>query len=562
MLGVKGLQRGTHNMGNTSLLARLQLTSLHLFFPDDQFLFCFFFSLVLPVRGISILSTHPRSLQICQQNLCNVMGTVKISCTLCRQRKVKCDRTIPRCINCLKRGLVCQFPNSFRSQSLKRPDPGHEEKDVQWYYGHNSSEFLERLLSWKIKVKEEAPPLKLHALPRLVEDDNHNLAMVKLIVDRLLNSPMAKFYRIFVDFEDIRIRLRLTILLTCDSYLVICGIALVCNRYVHVLSEDQLSELSNSMTSLLNECPLTESKIIAMLLLLEYHYTRFDVNVAYRLLFLAASDAYALGIHLQQSRLWIALAFYDSAICSCVGRPTALNHLLLSLAEPKPDELAAVVETVWRCNAEARRTPLEYERILVVDSECDQKRQLLSHDDIFSTQLSVILLANQAKLHFSFLANDFSVFKVQKVLEKLLGEFRHVLEHLKMQRELHQENADLGNFRLQLPFVWCFGYQSLLVLLVFLTKKQLYTEDITSEVDSLMNFAKENSDIELDPIFAEVLSTVHKCIVDLKDERFNCQSDTKGISAIDLVNPEFFHEVEFWSSLASLEQSSWEASTS
>lgn len=406
-------------------------------------------------------------------------------------------------------------------------------------------------------MKEDVLPLKLHALPRLVEDDNHNMTMVRLIIDRLLKSPMAKFYREFVYFEDILARLRLTTLLACDSFLLVCGMALVSNRYVHFLSEDRLAELSKSMTNLLNECPLSDSKISAMLLLLEYHYTRFDINTAYRLLFLAASDAYALGIHLQQSRLWVALAFYDSVICSCVGRPTALNHLLLSFSEPNLDQLAAVVETIWRCNAEARRTPPEYERILDVDSECDKRRQLLSDGDIFSRQLSVILLANQAKLHFSFLTNDFSVFKIQKLLEKLLGDVHHVLDLLKMQREGHQVKAVPGDFRLQLPFVWCFGYQSLLVLLVFLTKKQLYTEKITSEVDLLMNFAKENSDVDLDPIFTEVLSAVHKCIVDLKDERFNCQFDTKSMSAIDLVNPEFFHEVEFWTSLASLEQSGW-----
>lgn len=489
------------------------------------------------------------------------MENSKVSCLLCRKRKVKCDRTLPRCLKCLKKHQLCQFPGIFRSQTLVH----HQVEDIRkrnshhaYFYGHNSSNFLEKLSSRNLDDREDPSRQKLFALPQLVDDADRNLKILRVMIEQLKNSKMSELYRDFLDFDIICTLL--ASLVPCETSLTIYGMVLVANRYVQILSENQLSSLSHLMTNMIDECPLKPLKISSMLLLIEFHYSRFEINSAYRLLFLATSDAYALGIHKSDSPLWVSLAFYDTVICSSVGRPTSLTNLLFSVRSLELERVVSVVEIIWRCNNEAQKSPLNYKTIIELDCDCDKGVELISSGGIFSSHLSVILLANQAKIHLSFLQNEYSVYKIQKLLEKILHEMGKIIQFLKEEGKLNNGRTILSEFKSQFPFAWCFGYQSLLILLVFLTKKQLYTERMCSEAYNLADIVKEKIDEELDPLFVNVLSAVKSCILDLKDK--NGQGEANRMPDIDFTNPHFFHEVDFWSSLASIEQSSWESSSS
>src|SRR6187549_3042720 len=47
-------------------------------------------------------------------------ATKLLSCANCRQRKIKCDRNPPRCLQCAKSELDCVFPSRKRTQRPRR----------------------------------------------------------------------------------------------------------------------------------------------------------------------------------------------------------------------------------------------------------------------------------------------------------------------------------------------------------------------------------------------------------------------------------------------------------
>lgn len=46
-------------------------------------------------------------------------STSKTVCRLCRQRKTKCDRNLPKCSFCIKAKVVCQYVPEPRKRGLR-----------------------------------------------------------------------------------------------------------------------------------------------------------------------------------------------------------------------------------------------------------------------------------------------------------------------------------------------------------------------------------------------------------------------------------------------------------
>ncbi|RSL64930.1 hypothetical protein CEP54_004469 [Fusarium duplospermum] len=56
----------------------------------------------------------------------------RLSCTPCRQKKLKCDRVLPQCGRCARAGEECSFPTSRKVNKGKRKQVRElEEKLVQ-----------------------------------------------------------------------------------------------------------------------------------------------------------------------------------------------------------------------------------------------------------------------------------------------------------------------------------------------------------------------------------------------------------------------------------------------
>lgn len=478
----------------------------------------------------------------------------------CRERKVKCDRNAPQCLNCTKRHLVCRYPSSFRNHSISLLTRALLEKNSQsgYYYGHNSSDSLERGLARSLAKKDPSGPV-LYELPVLVENHPvHNVAMMKMLVDELHFSMMAPFYQEFLDFDDLSNKVVPDQQsLDHETILLLYGVALVANRYVLVLPEEKLLELKEKMVRIMDSCPLSQSKVSALVLLIDFHHFRFDINGAYRYLFAAASDAYALGLHETNSLPWLSVAYLDALICSSVGRPTAVNTHLRSLLARTPlgPNMSKVADLVWQSNAQMQRRPQEYSKILELDTDYDNSVDTLTSGDLNASGLAVILIANQIKIHYSFLDRDFSNYKILFLLKKFLRELRLTIKHLKEENVTKKGYPKSRKLRTQYPYVWCFGYQGLLILLGFITKIQPCTESLLEEIEGLRVYVSDNTLFEQDLAFSEILEAVHSALSELQDPKVENPVVFDSIQSVNLNNPLFYHELEFWSNLASNEAS-------
>lgn len=61
------------------------------------------------------------------------MSDYPISCITCRRRKIKCNKKKP-CNQCLRKGIVCEFPSKFRNISIPSDGESHD-------YGQNYSNY-------------------------------------------------------------------------------------------------------------------------------------------------------------------------------------------------------------------------------------------------------------------------------------------------------------------------------------------------------------------------------------------------------------------------------------
>lgn len=485
------------------------------------------------------------------------MTVHRLSCYQCRVLKIKCDRSVPRCYSCTKKGKVCEFPNLFRNHTLVllTRELRNRQPNGDFYYGKSSSNILERILSVKAPKQEPETP-KLHSLPRVTEgDDAYNISILRLLVGQLQKSLMALFYKEFVNAEEIADQIQLHSLVDTESMVLILGVVLVANRYLKVIPEHTLMLLKSHMVTLLEECPHCPAKVSVMILLMEFFYCRFAINSAYRYLFLAASDCYALGLHELSSPLWTVVAFYDSIICSSVGRPTAIGKNFLPTAAESAVGRAMVnmVGVSWECNSEMQQKVPAYHRVLELDAEFDRKIKEIQDGDRSINYLAVVMMANQIKLHYSFISNDFSSYKLPILIKRNLADVRTEIMQLKEHvRAMERKGLVVTELRTQYPYLWCYAYQSLLVLLALTQKRQIYSEEILLEVDLLLESTSDGL-VELDSILVEVLTLVKTSLGDLKEQRF--PSDPASI--VDLDNPQFFHDIDFWSNLASSDKSSW-----
>lgn len=63
------------------------------------------------------------------------MSEYPISCITCRKRKIKCNKKKP-CNQCIRKGIVCEFPSKFRNINIPDEAHGHEYAH-DYYHPHN-----------------------------------------------------------------------------------------------------------------------------------------------------------------------------------------------------------------------------------------------------------------------------------------------------------------------------------------------------------------------------------------------------------------------------------------
>lgn len=487
------------------------------------------------------------------------MTVTKTACLQCRRLKIKCDRSVPNCFNCIKRGKSCEFPHLFRNHSLEllSDELKDENNHDSAYYGSSSSNFLERVLSRKV-TKLEAKPVKLYPLPMVAEDTDHNVEMLQLLIREMQSSHMGLFYRYFVDLEKLSVVVLTSSLVDIEIVVLCLGVALCANRHLRALSERRLESLKSELAISLEECHLFPAKVSAMILLIEFCYTRFAINSAYRYLFLAASESYALGLHELKLPIWTVLCFFDAIICSSAGRPSAIgkNCIASELSTSSDCGMSIMARVIWNCNMELQSRQPMFSHILEIDAEFDLVITKLKHSEAISPQLVMVLTANQIKMHYAHIINDYSRYKMLSLIEDIIRSFKSLIEDFQKQSKAKKPRMPNLNIRCQLPYLWCFFYQSLLVLLALIKNNQISTEKIESELNLLFD-AVHKSSVNIDPILVEVLELVRTSIAEKPT------SNSSEISAsFNFDNTQLFHEVEFWSSLASAENSSWSTSLS
>lgn len=489
------------------------------------------------------------------------MTLTKIACLQCRRLKIKCDRSTPKCFNCTKRGRTCEFPRLFRNHTLEllsnelRDRSTHESA----YYGSSSSNILEKVLSRKVsKLEEKEKPIKLYPLPLVAEDVDHNVEMLQLLIKEMQTSHKGLFYRRFVDLEKLSVAILASSLVEIEIVVLCLGVALCANRLLRALSEPKLEKLKSQLVILLEECQLFPAKISAIILLMEFLYTRFAINSAYRYLFLAASESYSLGLHELKLPIWTVLCFFDAIICSSVGRPSAIGkHCVPTEMSSSPDlEMSSMARVIWKSNSELQLKQPSLARILEIDAEFDLVITELRGSRTTSPQLVMVVMANQIKMHYAHINRNYSRYKMPSLIEYIICSFKSLIEDFQRQVGAKKPEKPNVDIRCQLPYLWCFFYQSLLVLLTLTKSNQIGFESIERELKSLLGVISQSA-VNIDPILAEVLDLVRTSIAEVKID-----SSSENSVSFNFDSVQFFHEVEFWSSLASAENSSWSTSLS
>lgn len=255
-------------------------------------------------------------------------GLSIISCRQCRDRKVRCSRQIPKCKSCTKRNCECFYPQTQRKTSTKLNKK--RKNDNTRFYGLSS---VNRVLfevgmpfcNVDYELENKLAPSHMKKLTsslvyqKYIEDPQDALAAIK----RIQSSVGCSLFEEIVDLGALEHTLSSGREVDYQGLILTYAVIIVSERFVTPAPD--VADLIDELTFAIEECPDCLEKVSALILLADYYHYNFKIETAWKRTFLATSIAYALGLHLESSKVWPMLVLHDALLCSIVGRPSSIK---------------------------------------------------------------------------------------------------------------------------------------------------------------------------------------------------------------------------------------------
>lgn len=435
------------------------------------------------------IKEHPLNLQIhsLQMSKNGPAGKLSnISCCLCRSKKIKCDRQLPSCDFCRKADIICEYPLNNRGPSLARLKR-RQKVGTSRFYGFNSvnqtlsranKNFFNR--DYELGKESTMKRTKLLSSTPLYQKYLENAQVLLSKIELVEQSVMSSIYANIVDFFSLKNvissgqRLNYKHILLCYSLLLLSG------RYGEDPFVEKRSDLLMEIEKEVQKAPDSTEKIASLMILMDYHYFLGNIETSWKLLFSATSISYALGLHEGTSGIWTFLIFYDSVICSTIGRPSSIHSINSENIRRLCGGYGEIALLMRQTNEifPSARSKAKLGKILELDESYDILVKRLSgceEVDIsngrkWETSLKILLLtSSRIKLLYPE-HNNHSIIKRQ-----LLEAFSHFINYyekclLNLISEEVKNKSKVFFFKTQFSVVQCCCFQAFLLCFCFLSR--------------------------------------------------------------------------------------------
>ncbi|KAH3661481.1 hypothetical protein OGAPHI_006328 [Ogataea philodendri] len=267
-----------------------------------------------------------------------------------------------------------------------------------------------------------------------------------------------------------------TLVFPCRTLVQLYGVLISVARYHPKADEEIIAQMLRGFgrAGLFSEDSV--ELLQARLLLLEFYSYSMKIEAAWTLLFNIVCSAYGLGCHVVRPGkhclhrldiIWRTTAYYDCLIGSTIGRPNAISctrvparYILCELVEIFQDTNLAFQEF-------GKNETLYQDHILRLDSYITRVLDREEKDPtILYRNYRLLLLSNQIKLHYAFVrTHRFSQFQINNVLSRFFEELVEFIDSASKSAP-----RPFIKFRESFPFVSCYSFQTLAIVLACIKK--------------------------------------------------------------------------------------------
>lgn len=328
------------------------------------------------------------------------------------------------------------------------------------YFGTNSMNSLELSMIneldefWYEEINHEKRPMP-------ILQKNGNIRMIKSLVEDFFKDEFTYFTELFD---------RKKVIQFIDEYdsikewdhdeemmvLVIILIDVLKDCLNKSILNNQILKLKELVTYYFQISKIQETETVALvktqLVLLNYYYYGYQFSKAWKLLFQLVSNCYAIGIHINEYKLWIKVNFFESILCSVSSRPSIISNSLV-IGESNEIEFIKLLRMKNLYNVEYKN---DFNEILEIDRNFTQYIDKLN--DNF---LVLMTIPFQLNLHYPTF--ETKIYSDNKMMENFNLYFRSIDKFIKLN--------ELNKIRDKFAALECLMFQSLLIFIKYLNFK-------------------------------------------------------------------------------------------
>lgn len=141
------------------------------------------------------------------------------------------------------------------------------------------------------------------------------------------HSVASSTYAELIDFSSLKTLIYSINQLNREQILLLYSLILLSGRFEEEPFSERRRDLLEEVGIEAQRAPDTTEKIVSLILIMDNQYFLGNIETSWKLLFSATSICYALGMHEKPSKIWPILVFYDSIICSTIGRPSSIHSI-------------------------------------------------------------------------------------------------------------------------------------------------------------------------------------------------------------------------------------------
>lgn len=415
-------------------------------------------------------------------------GLSIISCLQCRTKKIKCGRDIPKCHGCEKKGCLCEYPETNRKTST-RLNRKRKFENIR-FYGLNSvnhafftanKAFVNS--DYELETKKAREQMKIYFTTTVFKKYMGNRDEVVAKIEKVENSLNGPLYAEVIEFSSLKQVLKSSQRISCRNLLLIYSLLILSGRFETTKFTEIKSELLVEFEDMVHKAPDSRQKVVSLLFLSDHYHFNGDIELASKSIFHATSISYALGLHQTPSKLWTMLLFYDSMVCSIIGRPTSIHKAKGHDIQELCEGFGAIAMLVRDTND----VILEFQnknwlsRVIDLDEKYNEMIQSIqkeislkpakTHIPILYFKL-LLVIANRTKLLFpGYTKHNFVKEQLKGACSQLSQKFEEMHEQFLSVNLV--SSTDPFFFRNQFPFAYCFCFQGFLLYFVFLSAQAL-----------------------------------------------------------------------------------------